>query len=192
MDHGREVGRSRLTIRQLPGPERYEFSANITGDADQRWTAVASSSFEPISAAITFGHDPAPRFSLAYHDGRVTGFVVRGSRRTVDTIVPAGIVDQRIDWAAVMASDLAPGREFQFSVYDPSIGVSPVTVTVGDVRHLTVQAGTFDVYPIMYRIAKATGFEQYEVFATRVAPRMLVREVFPDGVMTDLEAISTE
>lgn len=90
-----------------------------------------------------------------------------------------------------MASDLAPGRAFHFSVFDPSIGVSPVDVTVGQVHRLTVLAGTFDVYPITYRIAKATGTEQYQLLATRDVPRMLVREIFPDGVITDLAEIAT-
>jgi hypothetical protein len=191
LDHGHEIGRAELTIRRLPAPERYEFSAAITGKFDQRWTTIATPAFEPISATITFGRDTAPRFSLAYRAGRVTGFVVRGSRQSVDTVVPAGIVDQRIDWAAVMATDLAPGSEFHFSVYDPSIGVSAVTVTVGDVQRLTVLAGTFDVYPITYRIAKATGPEQYQVFATRDVPRMAVREIFPNGVVSDLGEIAT-
>jgi hypothetical protein len=52
----------------------------------------------------------APRFALAYRAGRVTGYVTRGSRRSIDTIVPAGTVDQRIDWAAVMASEPGDGK----------------------------------------------------------------------------------
>ena len=99
-----------MTIRRLSTPERYEFTADISGAAIQRWTAVATRAFDPISATITFGPDTVgnePRFALAYREGRVTGFVVHGSRRSIDTVVPAGVVDQRIDWAAVMASDLA-------------------------------------------------------------------------------------
>lgn len=68
LDHGHEVGQSRLTISRLTVPERYEFSANITGDADQRWTAIASRSFDPISAT----------------------FVVHRTRRSVDTVGASG------------------------------------------------------------------------------------------------------
>jgi hypothetical protein len=192
-EHGREVGQSDLTIRQLTSPDRYEFSADITGEANQRWTAIATPSFVPLSATITFGLDTVgnePRFSLTYNAGHVTGFVVRDSRQTVDTIVPAGIVDQRIDWAAVMAHDLAPRREFHFAVYDPSTGVSPVTVTVGPVERVEVPAGTFDAYRITYRIAKKTGTEQYQVLATRELPRMMLREIFPDGVTSDLTDVT--
>jgi hypothetical protein len=188
VDQGRQGDRGQLTIRRLASPDRYEFSANITGAANQRWTSVATPTFDPISATITFGPDTVgnePRFMLAYHEGRVTGFVTHGSR-SIDTVVPDGVVDQRIDWAAVMASDLAPGREFHFAVYDPSIGVSAVHATVGAVARVTVPGGTFDVYPVTYRIAKATGTAQYQVLVTREIPRMLVREIFPDGVVTDL------
>lgn len=192
LDHGREIGRSQLTIQRIRDPERYEFEAVITGDADQRWTAVATPAFEPLSATITFGRDTTPRFSIAYRDGRVKGVVThKGVQRSVDTTVAGGIVDQRIDWAAVMASDIAPGRELHFSVYDPSIGASPVTVTVGGTQRITVKAGSFEVYPITYRIAKATGTEQYVVFATRAVPRFMVREIFPDSVVTDLGEIAT-
>jgi hypothetical protein len=193
--HGREVGQGRVTIRRLADPERYEFKADITGDANQRWTAIATPAFVPLSATITFGPDTVgnePRFSLTYHDGRVTGFVVRGSRRSIDTIVPAGIVDQRIDWAAVMASDLTPGRELRFSVYDPSLGVSPVLGTVGPVERVEVAAGTFNAYHITYRIAKATGTVEYQVYATRAVPRMMIREIFPDSVVSDLSGVVRE
>jgi hypothetical protein len=192
LDHGREIGQGRVTIRRLTGPERYEFSADITGAADQRWTAVTTPAFVPLSAAIAFGPDTVAnqrRFSLTYAAGRVTGFVVRGARRSIDTVVPSGIVDQRIDWAAVMASDLAPGRELRFSVYDPDLGVSPVIATVGPVERVEVPAGTFNAYRITYRIAKLTGTVEYQLLATRAVPRMMVREIFPDSVISDLSEV---
>ena len=195
LENGRDVGRGRVTIRSLSGGERYDFRAEITGSAVQRWEAVATRTFEPLSATITFGPDTvgsAPSFTLEYHAGRVTGFVIphsgpsRGIRRQIDTIVPAGIIDQRIDWASVMASDLAVGRRFPLAVYDPQLGVSPVAVTVDSAERVHVAAGTFDVFRVTYRIAKATGTEQYVVLVTRSLPRVMVREEFPDGVVSDL------
>jgi hypothetical protein len=194
MDQGREVGQGEITIRRLTAPERYEFSSNITGQFVQRWTAITTRAFEPLSATITFGPDTVgnePRFALTYHAGHVTGYFTRGTRRAVDTIVPAGIVDQRIDWAAVMASDLAVGRELRFSVYDPGLGVSPVIATVDTVERVDVPAGSFDTYRVTYRIAKATGTEQYQVFVTRALPRMMVREIFPNGVISSLSDYAT-
>jgi len=195
LENGRDVGLGRVTIRPLSGGERYDFRAEITGSAVQRWEAVATRTFQPLSATITFGPDTAgsaPSFTLEYHAGRVTGFVIphsgpsRGVRREIDTIVPAGIIDQRIDWASVMASDLAVGRRFPLAVYDPQLGVSPVAVTVDSAERVHVAAGTFDVFRVTYRIAKATGTEQYVVLVTRSLPRVMVREEFPDGVVSDL------
>lgn len=195
LDHGREVGRGRVTIRPLSGGERYDFRADIAGAAVQRWEAIAMRTFEPLSATITFGPDTVgntPSFSIDYHAGRVTGFVIphsgplRGVRRVIDTVVPAGIIDQRIDWASVMASDLALGHSFALAVYDPQLGVSPVAVTVDSAERVHVPAGTFDVFRVTYRIAKATGTEQYVVLVTRSLPRMMVREEFPNGVVSDL------
>ncbi len=194
LDHDREVGRGHVTIRPLSGG-RYDFRANITGAANQRWEAITTRRFEPQSATITFGPDTvgnAPSFSIEYHAGRVTGFVIphsgpsRGVRRVIDTVVPTGIIDQRIDWASVMASDLTLGRRFTLAVYDPQLDVSPVTVTVDSAERVHVPAGTFDVFRVTYRIAKATGTEQYVVLVTRSLPRMMVREEFPNGVVSDL------
>lgn len=198
LENGREVGQGRVTIRPLSSGERYDFRAEITGAAVQRWEAIVMPNFEPLSATITFGPDTvgnAPSFSIEYHAGRVTGFVIphsgpsRGVRRVIDTAVPAGIIDQRIDWASVMASDLALGHPFALAVYDPQLGVSPVAVTVDSAERVHVPAGTFDVFRVTYRIAKATGTEQYVVLVTRNRPRMMVREEFPNGVVSDLAEI---
>jgi hypothetical protein len=104
----------------------------------------------------------------------------------VDDKVPLEVVDQRVDWAAVTASDLKPGRKFEFEVYDPNIGVSRVTVRVAGAVSIKVPAGQFEVYRATYQIGKRTGVEQYQVLVTVRTPRMLVREVFPDGTTTDL------
>jgi hypothetical protein len=192
LDHGQEVGRDQLTIRRLAGPERYDFLAEVSGHLTQRWEAVVTPSFEPLSATITFGPDTAgntPAFSLTYNGQHVTGFLARTTRRDIDTIVPAGIIDQRVDWAAVMASDLTPGRHFSFAVYDPALGVSQAQASVGPVEHLQVPAGTFDAYRVTYRIAKATGTVEYQVLTTRDLPRIMLREEFPDGVVTNLVAM---
>lgn len=183
IDKGREVGRARITITEHG---QYTFAADFTGQGAERWQSVATPALQPVSARIAFGQEP-PTFSIDYHADRVTGFVVsHGTRRTVDDSVPVGVIDQRIDWAAVMARELAAGEQFEFMVYDPSIGISRATAQVGAVERLQVPAGTFDVYPITYRIAKSTGTEEYHAFATRDEPRMLVRETFPDGEVSDL------
>jgi hypothetical protein len=92
---------------------------------------------------------------------------VPGTKRRVDDTVPLGIIDQRIDWAAVSASDLKPGREFEFDVYDPAIGVSHVFVRIGAVESIQVPAGQFEAYRATYQINKRTGAESYQVLVSR-------------------------
>jgi hypothetical protein len=193
VDEGHDVGRSRITIRAIPGSGTFLFSNEVTGKFSQRWESIASPRFEPISAKLIFGEGSAarPSFELTYKSGRVTGFAVprrsSGVLQSVDDAIPARTVDQRIDWAAVLASEYAPGREFEFNVYDPAIGISRVKVKIGAMEHVKVPAGSFDAYRITYRIEKATGAETYEVLASK--DHVLVREDFPNGSRTELAEI---
>jgi hypothetical protein len=192
--HGKQLGTSRITIEKAATESNYDFAAETIGYGDQQWESVATSTFEPISAKLSFGPPASrsPEFDLTYTHRRVTGFVVSrphsqtGVRRSVDALIPAGTVDQRIDWATVLASDLKPGAQFHFSVYDPGIGISPVLAQVGPLEEVHVPAGSFSVFRITYRVEKATGAEQYVVFASEDRPRVMVREDFPDGTVSEL------
>lgn len=190
-----EIGRGEISVKKLPGTENFSFSDLETGEFSQRWTAITTTSLHPISASLSFGDGP-PVFDLAYTSDRVTGFVLKqkgpdaGSRHSINDKVPESIVDQRVDWAAVSASNLEPGREFEFDVYDPSLGVSHVVVRAGAAQSITVPAGLFKVLRATYEINKRTGVEKYQVFVTTAEPRMLVREEFPDGTASDL--VSTD
>ena len=193
---GKQLGTSRIAIQLTAAGGNYDFSAETIGYGDQQWESIATPSFAPLSAKLSFGKakNSSPAFDLTYVPGRVTGFVVThshsnpgsGMRRAVDAFVPADTVDQRIDWATVLANDLQPGGRFQFSVYDPGIGVSHVLAQVGPLEGIHVPAGFFHVFRITYRVSKATGTEQYVVFASESLPRVMVREDFPDGTRSEL------
>jgi hypothetical protein len=189
----KDLGRSQISIEEIPSSGNFRFSNVVTGKFSQRWVAVTSSTLDPVSASLSFGEgDGSPAFDLTYSSGRVRGFVVdrkgptAGTSRSVNAVVPADIVDQRVDWAAVSASGLQPNREFEFDVYDPSLGISHVLARVGQVQSIRVPVGEFETYPVTYRIEKRTGNETYKVFVSKDEPRMLIREEFPDGAVTDL------
>lgn len=202
-DGGSVVGSSRIQIRRLGSESDYEFSniatfaSGFMGFHSQRWSTVASMRFQPKSAALAFlhGNEVAPVFDITYRAARAKGFVVSMSsneaskKSYVDDPIPADTVDQRIDWAAVTANDLEVGRHFEFNVYDPKGGVSHVQVDVGTLSEVHVPAGDFVSYAIDYRIYKANGIEHFRVFASREIPRFMVREEFPNGVVTDLVRI---
>jgi hypothetical protein len=204
LDHGKEVGKSTITIRKLEGSGNYDFCADITFVADfkgfrsQRWEAVASSGFAPISATLAFvrGTEVATVFELRYQSGRVTGFVIdrkeSGSEmtRSIDATVPANTVDQRIDWAAVVAGDLKTGQQFEFNVYDPGSGVSRVAGQVGPLEQVELPAGGFQAYRIIYQMEKARRIEHYQMLASRDSPHMMLREEFPNGSIGELVQIT--
>jgi|SRR5580698_8269756 hypothetical protein len=192
-----ELGRSRITIaRKADG--QYLFSNEVIGHAAQTWTAVAGVDFEPVAAVLEFrgeGEAHQPIFDIHYKGGRVTG-----SRRPrqppgaapilVDDAAEPGVIDQRIDWASVMARKLKIGLMFNFQVYDPAIATSAGSAMVEDGGRIHVPAGDFDTFKITYQIGKKTGSERYVVFASKALPRILVREDFPDGVSSMLENAS--
>jgi len=195
-DRGVPAGTGMITIREAEPLGNYDFSAEFDGFGGQQWEAIATSAFDPVFATLSAGKPGAvvPIFRLEYASGKVKGFVMNrkgpeaGTQRRIDDAVPVNTVDQRIDWAAVLSYPLSSGKRFEFNVYDPSIGISQVMVSVGKLERIQVPVGTFDAYRVTYTIKKATGTEQYQVLATRDLPRILVREEFPDGVVSDLIA----
>ena len=190
---GKDAGQSRIELRRREESGEFVFTNAVSGAFQQSWEAVCSRSFRPIFARLQTGTGAAARtiFELRYADRRVTGFAVsRGAAsqpRAVDETVAGDTIDQRIDWAAVMAlPDYAAGSAFAFHVYDPNTGNSPVSVRVAGFEKLAVPAGGFETARIEYRIDKNRGPETYEVWVSRRTPRFLVRERFPGGAVTEL------
>ena len=191
---GKEAGGSKIQIRRTDSGE-FVFTNDVTGAFRQSWEAVATRELVPRSARLTMGVGPDARvvFELAYGDGRVTGFASSAKaeggfeRRAVDDAVAPDTVDQRIDWAAVMALPVyPPGREFVFRVYDPGTGHSRAVARVIGPEKTSVLAGTFDTVRVVYRIEKNGGAEKYEVWIRAAVPRFLVKERFPNGAVTVL------
>ena len=190
---GKEAGRSLIQIRSATDSGNYIFSNSVSGSFSQSWEAVASPRFAPVSAKLTFGQGNSARtvFDLSYQGNRVTGFMTSqkepSKRREIDETVSDDTVDQRIDWAAVMAfKEYIAGQEFRFHVYDPGTGKSLVSVRIGERETTAVPAGSFETVHISYRIDKRSGAETYEVFVTKQAPRFLVKEKFPNASVTEL------
>jgi hypothetical protein len=188
---GKESGSSQIRIRRT-APDTFLFTNRVEGVFSQSWEAVASRSLAPISAKLVTGSGKDARtvFELSYGGGRVSGYATSSKdpgRRTVDEAVAADTVDQRIDWAAVMAvKELTPGSRCAFHVYDPGTGHSSVEALVLGPATIVVPAGTFETTRIEYRIDKKRGSETYVVFVRSELPRFLVKETFPNGAETEL------
>jgi hypothetical protein len=190
---GKDVGGSRIQIRRSADLRNYVFSNLVIGSFSQSWEAVASPTFGPVSAKLSFGQGSTARtaFDFSYQGNRVTGFITSQkeplNKREADETVADDTVAQRIDWAAVMALEkYVEGQEFRFHVYDPGAGSSLVSVRIDESQTTTVPAGSFETVHVSYRTDKRSGPETYEVFVTKQAPRFLVKEKFPNGSITEL------
>jgi hypothetical protein len=192
--NGKVLGESTISIRVNGTDPNYHFSAQTTGYADQHWESVASPTLIPLSARLTFGKEPEEptAFQINYANDNVTGFALNRhsaeprSQVPVNASINSNTVDQRIDWATVMAFDLRKGSRFTFEVYDPTTGSSEVRARVSPPRRIAVPAGSFKVLTITYWVKKSTGAERYIVYATERLPRFMVREDFPDGTISEL------
>jgi hypothetical protein len=190
----KDAGTSEISIRADSSRGAFIYSNHVTGQFSQQWEAIAYADFTPISANLSFGDGRMlhPVFELKYESGRVTGFVVprhpdtAGKRNVALKILP-DTVDQRIDWAAAISQKhLVPEHEFGFHVFDPGSGNSRVTARVVGPEEVRVPAGTFQAIRIIYTIEKSGGKEVYQVLTNVDGPRMLLKEEFPNGAVTEL------
>jgi len=180
-EDGKPIGQFVLTIRRLKdGHWRF------TGDAegfDQHWEAVTTRDFRPVSALLTLKRKGRPyRMQLAYGAGQVKASETTGDpahpdkveRRAAPIRLPT--VDQRIDWASMMASSLAPGMAGAWRVYDAMTGSSRLFASAGAAPAMDGPLGRQAVVKLDYRICKNSEAEPYTVYATRATPRVMLRE----------------
>jgi hypothetical protein len=193
---GKQISTFTITVeKQSDG--NFRFAAK---GFNQEWESVATSSFQPVSAALRIERPKRKEtysMSLTYGRDRVTGSAGTtadnmtneaklAEMKPVSAAVPTGTVDQRIDWAAMLASRLEVGQKLDFTVYDPATGVSKVAGEVSKAEQIHVPAGTFETIRAVYRIEKSKGTETYEVLASKETPRFMVREDFSTGMSTEL------
>lgn len=191
-DQGKEVATSSLSLRKV-SPNRFTYSADATAVVCQHWESTADQGLRPVSALLRFCKDgnDRPMFELKYENSHVSGVRYSGKppaleKRELSADIPSPTVDQRIDWVATMAQDLKPGMTFEFHVYDPGTGLSPLTGRVGQVELVKIPAGTFPAYHLTYQMNKQGKVEHYESWVSKDAPRILLKMRFPNGTLGEL------
>jgi hypothetical protein len=194
---GKDAGEDEITVHKNPLSGIFELSDQIEGTFAQQWSATTTTQFKPVAAKLAFGSGNARRtaFEFIYKDGRAMGTTTPRTQTAqsqaipFDVPVPDDTVDQRIDWASVMSLDLKAGGRFEYHVFDPGTGVSRISVNISGPETLQVPAGTYQAMRIVYRIENANGTEVYKVLTNRDGPRMLLREEFQNGAVTELLSI---
>lgn len=174
---GKAAGQFVLSIRR-EGKDRWRFTGDATG-FDQHWEAVTTRRFAPVSALLTLKRKGQPyRMELSYGAEEVTARETTGgeTRTTKSPIAPL-TVDQRIDWASMMASDLAAGTAGSWSVFDAMTGSSRLLAGAAAIPAMDGPLGRQAAVRLDYSICKAgRPAETYRVYATRALPRVMLRE----------------
>ena len=175
---------------------RYRFTCDFPA-FEQSWDTVATRAMAPVQTTLKMRTRDGRHYQmdLSYAGAHVTGEAVTsgsadgklpGSDQAVTADVPADTVDQRIDWATVMAADVRPGQDFTFGVYDAKTGVSRVDCSVSDAGMMQTAVGPVRAIRLRYTVYKASGTETYTVYTSSSFPRIMLREDLPGGLSSEL------
>jgi hypothetical protein len=186
---GKDTSTFTIEIRR-----RTDDTWRFTGEGSgQRWEAITDSVFRPRSAMLsTTRHGRPYEFHLRYTADSVFALVSRYDSAAVlikDSSAAAireSTIDQRIDWASLMASDLAEGRSAAYAVYDPATGSSRLAATASSGPTLASPDGRRATIKLDYTICKAGKSESYTVYATKGRQRMMLRENLRGDIVAEL------
>lgn len=182
---GELLGETALEIRRAGAHYRITMSAPAVG---QSWEAVVERPFAPRSAQLTMRTREGPyAMRLEYTAGAVTGEERRGDEVSAVKATLTGVVlDQRVDWASIMALAAPRQGTLALQVFDPSTGASAMLGHIGAEQPLTGSWGKSTALRLDYAICKREHVEQYTVYATRDTPRYMLREDMPNGLVSEL------
>jgi hypothetical protein len=154
----------------------------------QSWKATVEQSFTPLSASLQMkGKKGSYAMDLRYAGGKITGEEREGGvTRLVNASADGVVIDQRVDWAAVMASNAPAASSIVLRVFDPSSGSSEMLGKIGGTRSMHGAWGDLDAIRLDYTICKRDHVEEYTVYATRETPRYMLREDMPNGLVSEL------
>jgi hypothetical protein len=187
---GKPLGRATIEIRrEVSGDFRISFDSD---DVKQRWSSTLGPRFTPVAAELEIGNRVPPYvMSIRYFDATVSGTESDGSStRAVAAALHGQVVDQRVDWAAMMAARFPKGGRATFEVYDPGTGFSRLEASTVPAEPITSVLGRRAAIRLDYTIHKGDRPESYSVYATKSRPRVMLREDMPGGLVSVLVAIA--
>lgn len=182
---GESLGETAIEVRR--DGARFVISMNAPMVA-QAWKATVEQSFAPLSASLKMkGRKGAYAMELDYTGAKITGEEREGGgTRRVSALAEGVVIDQRVDWAAVMASSAPEGSSIALRVFDPSTGSSEMVGKIGGSQSMRGAWGNLEAIRLDYTICKRKHVEAYTVYATRETPRYMLREDMPNGLVSEL------
>jgi hypothetical protein len=187
--HGENIGKAIIEIRAQPNGT-YFLSMDAV-DIQQRWSAVVRRNFDPVSAKLDmFGGMTPYNLSIEYSYVTVSGTELKGGEsRAVSADMVQQTIDQRVDWASMMAAQFHGRSRIEFDVYDPSTGFSRLVGTKARAKRIDSVLGIVPAIRLDYTIHKSDHTESYSVYATPREPHVMLREDMPNELVSTLIAI---
>jgi hypothetical protein len=182
---GESLGNTVIEVRRVGTNYRITMSA---ADIGQSWQATVRPSFAPLSAHLEMRSRGAPyAMDLTYEGARITGEERRsGAAKPVSVTSDGIVIDQRVDWAAMMTIGPSSGKSVTMRVFDPSTGFSQMLGSVGAAPPMKGAWGAAAAVRLDYSICKRDHLESYTVFASESKPRYMLREDMPNGLVSEL------
>jgi hypothetical protein len=185
---GESLGETVIEIRRVHGDLRITMSAPKVA---QSWEAIVGRTFSPRSASLQMrGKRGAYSMKLLYTRTSVSGEESEsGITRPVSAALDGLVLDQRVDWAAMMVATASEKSVIAMRVFDPGTGLSQMVGKVAGVQSIRRDDGEVAALRLDYSICKRDHLEEYSVYATREAPRYMLREDMPNGLTSELVRI---
>lgn len=182
---GESLGETVIEIRRVG--TQFLISMNAA-EIEQGWKAKVEKSFAPVSASLSMRGKKGPyAMTLEYVGKNITGEEREaGVTRAVNVTAQGLVIDQRVDWASMMAATASSGRSIAMRVFDPSTGLSDMLGKIGGIQPMRGAWGDVPALRLDYTICKREHVEEYTVYATNEAPRYMLREDMPNGLASEL------
>jgi hypothetical protein len=182
---GESLGETVLEIRR--NGANYVISMSAPKIA-QAWKATVNQSFAPVSASLEMrGKKGVYSMKLEYAGATISGEEREGGvTKPVNARVEGVVLDQRVDWAAMMVANAPAKSSFAVRVFDPSTGSSTMLGKTGGTQEMSGAWGAAAAVRLHYTICKSDHLEEYTVYATQATPRYMVREDMPNGLVSEL------
>jgi hypothetical protein len=182
---GESLGETVIEIRRVGA--QFLISMNAA-EIEQGWEAKVEKSFAPVSASLSMRGKKGPyAMTLQYSGKNITGEEREaGVTRPVNVATKGLVIDQRVDWASMMAATAPSGRAIAMRVFDPPTGLSDMVGKVGGLQSMSGAWGDVPALRLDYTICKREHVEEYTVYATNETPRTMLREDMPNGLVSEL------
>ena len=183
------LGLAIIEVRHA-GRDSYKITFD-SKDLGQRWTSSFGARLDPIAATLDIADEQSPySMSLRYSGTGVSGTQsAKGAAKPIAAVFDRQVIDQRVDWAAMMAAEIPRAKNVEFAVYEPDAGLSRLVGSRSESPPVGGVLGNVPTIKLDYTIHKDHGAESYSVYATKAEPRIMLREDMPGELVSVLVAV---